>query len=130
MLNPRSEKNLQGVHDDLVRVVRAAAVALPQAHPGLGFVVTEGLRTRERQARLLAAGASQTMNSRHLTGHAVDIAVTVNGEVRWDWPLYGKAAAVFKRVATDLAVPITWGGDWTRLRDGPHFELNRVRYPA
>lgn len=125
-LNERSEKNLQGVNPALVAVVRRAADLLPA---DLGFIVTEGLRTRERQAQLLKAGASQTMNSKHLTGHAVDLAATVGGDVRWDWPLYPKLADAMKRAAAEQGTPITWGGDWKSLRDGPHFEIDPRRFP-
>lgn len=123
-LNVRSEKNLVGVHADLVKVVRRA-VELST----VDFIVTEGLRTVERQKQLVDAGASQTMNSRHLTGHAVDLAAVVGTEVRWDWPLYGKLATFMKQAATELKVPIVWGGDWKSFKDGPHFELDRKQYP-
>ena len=92
-------------------------------------MVTEGLRTPLRQAALVRAGASRTLNSRHLTGHAVDVCALVDGKVRWDWPLYPRIAGAFKAAAMALDVPIVWGGDWPRLRDGPHFELDRSRYP-
>ena len=121
ILSPRSEKNLVGVHPKLEAVVRLAALKAE-------FVVTEGLRTKERQAELVKAGASQTMNSKHLTGHAVDLAVLVGTEVRWDWPLYKKLADVMKACAADLGVQITWGGDW-KMRDGPHFEVDPKVYP-
>jgi peptidoglycan L-alanyl-D-glutamate endopeptidase CwlK len=26
-------------------------------------------------------------------------------------------------------VPIVWGGDWRTFKDGPHFELDRRKYP-
>lgn len=130
MLNERSEKALVGVHPALVAVVRAGAARFAKEHPGLGVIVTEGRRTSARQAQLLAAGASQTMNSRHLTGHAVDFAVTLNGKVRWDWPLYSKLGASVKAAAADLGTPIVWGGDWRTLRDGPHFELDRRSFPV
>ncbi|PZU62230.1 MAG: peptidase M15 [Brevundimonas sp.] len=120
----RSRKALAGVHADLVRVaIRALELS------NTDFVVTEGLRTAQRQAGLVRAGASQTRNSRHLTGHAIDVAALVDGEVRWDWPLYGRIAAAFKKASAELDVPIVWGGDWRTLRDGPHFELDRSRYP-
>ena len=70
------------------------------------------------------------MDSRHLTGHAVDLAALVGKEVRWDWPLYDKLGAAMKRAAAEEEVAITWGGDWPRFRDGPHFELEWRRYPA
>jgi peptidoglycan L-alanyl-D-glutamate endopeptidase CwlK len=69
------------------------------------------------------------MNSRHLTGHAVDVAVLVGREVRWDWPLYAQLAGVIKHAASKEQVPIIWGGDWPRFRDGPHYELDRKVYP-
>lgn len=129
-LSPLSRQRLQGVHADLVQVVELAAQRVDAA-PGsnLTFRVTEGLRTKERQQQLVRAGASHTMNSRHLTGHAVDLAAEVSGAVRWDWPLYHTLAQVMKRAALDLAIPLTWGGDW-QMRDGPHFELPRREYPA
>ena len=129
ILNARSEKNLAGVHPKLVQVVRRAAQLVEQQAPNLGFIITEGLRTKARQAQLVAAGASQTMNSRHLTGHAVDLAATVSGQVRWDFPLYSKLAAAMKLAAKEQGAVITWGGDWKSFKDGPHFELNPKDYP-
>src|SRR5690606_24297512 len=82
-LDARAERNLDGVHPDLVRVVRHAARI-----SAVAFTVTEGRRSLQRQRQLRAAGASHTLNSRHLTGHAVDLAAKVGGQVRWDWPLY------------------------------------------
>lgn len=127
-LNERSVRNLAGVHPDLVRVVQRAAEIVDSRDDGLGFIVTEGVRTKEKQAALVKAGASWTMNSRHLTGHAVDVAATVNGEVRWDWPLYIQLSGIMRRAAKDVGIDIAWGGEW-KVRDGPHFELNRASYP-
>jgi len=123
-LGQRSLDRLKGVHPDLQKVVRRAIELTP-----IDFTITEGLRTLERQKTLLAAGASQTLKSRHITGHAIDFAALVGGEVRWDWPLYGKIAEAFKAASAELGVPIIWGGDWKTLRDGPHVELDRKRYP-
>lgn len=120
----RSEKRLQGVHPNLVAVVRRALEIGP-----LDFSVVEGLRTEARQRQLVAQGASRTMNSRHLTGHAVDIAPFVGGQIRWDWPLFHQLAPAMKQAAQELNVPIIWGGDWRTFKDGPHFELDRRIYP-
>lgn len=138
-LNARSRDRLKGVHPDLVDVVeRAAAI-------GPAFIVTEGLRTTERQKQLLLAGASRTMNSRHITGHAVDLAALVDGKVRWDWPLYCKLAEAMRAASVERGIPIRWGGTWKLLSeisgpvtmdilsrsfpDGPHFELPSSVYP-
>ena len=123
-LSVRSRSRLIGVHPALVEVIEAAIT-----HSPLDFMVTEGLRSRERQAALVKAGASRTLKSRHLTGHAVDLAVMVDGRVRWDWPLYPCLAAHIKATAQGRSVAVVWGGDWTTLRDGPHFELDRTVFP-
>ncbi|MEJ2816379.1 M15 family metallopeptidase [Caulobacter sp. CCG-8] len=124
VLGAKSLERLKGVHPDLVAVVKRA-IALTD----IDFTVTEGLRTRERQAELVRAGASQTMKSRHITGHAVDLAALVGGEVRWDWPLYAKLATAMKAAALQINVPLEWGGDWKTLKDGPHFQLPWSEYP-
>lgn len=123
-LSVRSRQRLKGVHPSLVAVIEAAI-----GRSDIDFMITEGLRSAERQAQLVKAGASRTLNSRHLTGHAVDVAALVDGQVRWDWPLYPQIAKAFRASALDLGVTLIWGGDWPRLRDGPHFELCRRRYP-
>jgi peptidoglycan L-alanyl-D-glutamate endopeptidase CwlK len=123
-LTDRDKTRLSGVHPDLVKVVTRAAELT-----AIDFTVTEGKRTLARQKQLVAAGASQTLNSRHLTGHAVDVAALVAGKVRWDWPLYYKLAEAFKRAAEELQVAIEWGGDWKAFKDGPHFQLSAKRYP-
>lgn len=122
-LGTRSRERLQGVNPLLVKVVERAIQLSP-----LDFTITEGLRTKERQAQLVKAGASRTMNSRHITGHAIDFAVLVDGQVRWDWPLYGIVAQAFQQAADEQGVSIIWGGTWKTLRDGPHIELNRSVY--
>lgn len=123
-LSSRSLARLENVHPDLIRVVKRAIELTP-----VDFGITEGLRTKERQRQLVAQGASRTMNSRHLTGHAVDVVAYIGSEVRWDWPLYPRIAKAFRQAAAELKVPIEWGGDWPKLRDGPHFELSRKAYP-
>lgn len=124
-LTPRGLAILNDVHPDLTRVVlRAAASGL------VDFIVLEGLRTLERQRELKAAGASSTMNSRHLTGHAVDLGVVVAGQLRWDWPLYHRLAAVMKAAANELGIALEAGADWTRFPDGPHFQLPWDAYPG
>jgi peptidoglycan L-alanyl-D-glutamate endopeptidase CwlK len=123
-LGKRSIERLQGVHPDLVRVVERAIDLTP-----VDFTVLEGLRSPERQQTLVASGASQTLNSRHITGHAVDLGAWVDNQVDWSWPLYAKIANAMKAAANELGVAIVWGGDWKTFKDGPHFELDRKYYP-
>ena len=149
-LSARCELRLAGVHEDLVRVVRNAAAG------GALFRVTEGLRTAERQRQLVAEGKSQTMDSRHLTGHAVDVApLDGEGNVSWAWSLFFPLADAFRAASIAEGVPVVWGGAWGQLMsdyanakagqaayaarmreqgrkpflDGPHFELDRRLYP-
>ncbi len=140
VLGQRSLSRLEGVHPDLVRVVKKAA-----ALSSLDFTVLEGLRTEERQKQLMDLGATKTLNSRHLTGYAVDLSPMVGGTVRWDWPLYHQLAEVVRSASVSENVPIRWGGTWKLLSaingpvtakvlsrslpDGPHFELPRASYP-
>jgi len=117
----RTEK-LAGVHPDLVAVIELAATRIP-----FDIVVSEGLRNKKRQAELVRKGASQTMNSRHFTGHAVDILPVEDSGA---WPLYHKMAPIIKSCAKELRIPIEWGGDWKSLKDGPHWQLPWKQYPA
>lgn len=130
-LSPRSLSRLDGVHPDLIKVVKRA-IELTE----IDFMVTEGVRTAARQQQLVSAGASQTTRSRHLPtanrcglSCAVDLAAMVGTEVRWDWPLYPKLAKAMKAAAIELGVPIEWGGDWKSLVDGPHFQLPWRTHP-
>lgn len=122
-LSTRSKNKLIGVHPALAAVVERAIEIT-----SVDFVVLEGLRTYKRQVELFDAGATRTLRSRHLTGHAVDLGVWLDHEVRWDWPLYYKLAEAVKQAARDRQTMIVWGGDWETFKDGPHFELDRRFY--
>ena len=119
-LSRKSLSKLEGVHPDLVRVVKRAIEITDQ-----DFTVLEGLRSRARQKQLVAQGASRTMHSRHITGHAVDIAPY---PVSWDWARFYPIADAMKQAAKDEGVSIEWGGDWKNFPDGPHWQLPRGQY--
>lgn len=107
-----SEKDramLDLIHPQLAIVVYLAAERCP-----IRLDVIEGLRSERRQVELVRAGASRTMHSRHLTGHAVDLAPMVDGHTRWDWPLFFPIAAAMRYAAIKMAVPMRWGGIWDR----------------
>lgn len=124
LFSEKSRTRLAGVHPDLVKVVNRALQLST-----VDFAVVEGLRTRERQKELFAAGASKTMNSRHITGHAVDLAPVIGGQIRWDWPPFYDIEKAMKAAAQEIGVDVTWGGDWVSFKDGPHWELSRETYP-
>ena len=124
-LSNRSLGRLDGVHPDLAKVVKRAIEITP-----IDFGVTQGVRSIKEQALLVARGASQTMKSRHLTGHAVDVVAYFEGDVSWHGPLYYRIADAMKKAALELNVNIEWGGDWRSFFDGPHFQLSHREYPA
>ena len=122
-LSQRSKDRLKGIHPDLVKVIEEAIKNSP-----LDFSITEGLRTKERQKELFSAGKSMTMNSRHITGHAVDIAVIKDGTVTWDSKYYVPVLDHIKTIAKQFNIPIVCGGDWVTFKDYPHIELHRSKY--
>ncbi len=124
-LSARSAERLASVHKDLAQVVRRALQL-----SAVDFTVLEGRRSPARQQQLYQSGATRTLNSRHLTGHAVDLGAWVAGGVRWDWPLYEKINHAMQQAAAELGVPLEWGGDWKSFADGPHFQLPWRDYPA
>ena len=124
-LGKRSLDNLINVHPDLVAVVKLALDVSK-----VDFAVTSGFRTHAAQEELVRLGKSKTLNSRHLTGHAVDLAAYVNGTISWDWYYYDMIAEAMKAAAESLNISIEWGGDWTTFRDGPHFQLPWKDYPV
>lgn len=138
----RSLNNLSGVHPDLRSVCDYAIKIAKQ-----DFSVLEGVRSYQRQKKLVAQGKSQTMNSRHLTGHAVDL---VPYPLSWDWAYFFPIADAMIKASKEVGVPLRWGGNWQvrdvrdwegsaeqlnneytgKFPDGPHFELSRKEYPA
>ena len=121
-LDARSLKHLQGVRPELANVITEAATRTK-------FRVTEGLRSRERQAQLVKARKSKTLNSRHITGHAIDfIAIGEDGVATYDMDDMARVVNVIKDCAAEQGVKIECGYDWGW--DAPHVELDRKAYPA
>jgi peptidoglycan LD-endopeptidase CwlK len=118
--NPRSEQLLSGVNPDLAALLRRVEAQMPDA-----FEIGEGLRDPARQAQMVAEGKSQTYNSKHLTGNAVDIyAEGPGGQPNWDFEAYRPIADAAKAEAAAMGLPdFVWGGDWKTLKDGVHFQL-------
>jgi len=145
-LSTRSLDKLDGVDPSLVSVVKRA-IALTK----IDFGVVYGMRTEEEQEKLVAAGKSQTMKSKHLVGRAVDLMAYVDGKGCWELNVYDDLCDAMKAAAKELGIAIKWGAAWSEgdictypgtaedammkyidLRrsqsrrpfiDGPHFEL-------
>lgn len=150
-LGSGSLRELEGLHEDLVAVVKQSLIYSVQ-----DFSVHDGIRSLEEQKQMLAKGASKTLDSRHITGHAVDLVPYINGKLRWEWPPIYLIAEAVRMAAKELSVPLRWGGAWdidftnseiapedlmmeysARIKrqgkkpflDGPHFELQKKHYP-
>lgn len=145
-LSKKSWAKLEQVHPDLIAVVKLA-IKLTE----VDFAVTCGLRTVEEQRVLVEAGKSKTMNSKHLSGVAVDLTAIVDGAMTWDKPVYYKLAEAMREAGRQIGVDLIWGGVWDKrlnllddleaevklyadrqkakspprkpFFDGPHFEL-------
>ncbi len=118
-LSNRSLNNLKGVDKDLVRVMKIAIVDSPY-----DWVITEGLRSAERQREMLRTKKSRVKRSKHQDGLACDImCYDEHGKGTWDLKYYKAVADHIKEVAMNEGLEITWGGDWTDLVDGVHFEI-------
>lgn len=121
-LSQKSLERLKGVNENLVKVVKKAIQISPY-----DFMVVEGLRTIETQKKYVAEGKSKTMNSYHLTGHAVDLAPLENGSIDWNNKKgqFDEVARAMKKAANELGIKIEWGGDWKSFVDKPHFQIQR-----
>jgi len=114
VLGRASLAELEGVHPQIVAVVRAAIQITTQ-----DFSVHDGLRTAAEQAEYVRRGVSKTMASKHMRqadgyGHAVDLVPYINGQLRWEWkPIYQIARAV-RVAAAERGVKLIWGGVWDR----------------
>ena len=113
----RSIEKMTGLHPELVLVLsRALSISK------VDFAVTEGIRSKERQEKLFREGASQTLNSRHLTGDACDLMAYQDGEGSWEWELYEEINEAMQEAASQLGISLTWGGSWKTLKDGAHWQ--------
>ena len=121
-LSKKSLAKLNEVNPDLQKLVKNA-IGLST----IDFGISEGMRTKERQQILYDTGKSQTMNSRHLTGHAVDVYAWKDGAVSWEFEDYETINVAFSQAAKLTNTPYVWGGSWKTFKDGPHFELKREK---
>lgn len=139
-LSKLSLSRLDTVDPRLQRIIKCA-IEISE----VDFMVTQGLRTFDEQARLYGKGRTRaqmaakqlpmeyakpnerkvtwTMNSNHMTGRAVDLGAWVDGGLSWDERYYPPIATAVKAAACAQGVRIVWGGDWSTTKDLPHFEI-------
>lgn len=130
LFNEKSLKEIQGVHPDLLSVVNRAREICP-----IAFEVvpdTGGLRDLAEQRRLTKAGKSKAKLGRHTIGHAIDLVPTdARGRPNFrNLRGFDAIRDAMEIAANELGVPIQWGGNWKKLVDKPHFELDRKVYPG
>lgn len=118
-----SEALLRSVHPDLSRVMRWALLMSPTE-----FVISAGMSSLE------ADGKSFSKSSRHVTGHAVDIAIKNNSRSdeekdEEDIEDYQRIANLMMKVAKKFSIDIEWGGEGKDLKNKQHFELSSKTYP-
>ncbi|WP_310391368.1 M15 family metallopeptidase [Hymenobacter sp.] len=94
-------------------------------------IITECYRSPERQNELFEQGRSKPgpvvtykrggeSNHNKVPTPALDVAfLLVDGSVSWSGLLLSKFARLMK--AADARV--RWGGDWSKFKDRPHFEV-------
>jgi peptidoglycan L-alanyl-D-glutamate endopeptidase CwlK len=123
-VDARSEKNIQTLHPH-VRP-KARALIANAAKEGIKIIVTSGTRSYEEQNTLFAqgrtAGGLKVTNARggesnHNFGIAFDVTVFDGKEPKWDGPEYARVGDIGKSLGLE------WGGDWSTIKDEPHFQL-------
>lgn len=121
-LSKKSLSKLEGVDPRLVKVIKRAIEVTE-----IDFTITEGLRTKATQALYVKQGKSQTMNSKHLEGLAVDLAAWVNGTINWNFDYYFKIADAVRKASIELGIQVKWGGAWRYLND---YDSSKKAYDA
>lgn len=121
-LSKKSLSKLEGVDPQLVKVIKRAIEVTE-----VDFTITEGLRTKATQALYVKQGKSQTMNSKHLDGLAVDLAAWVNGTTNWNFDYYFKIADAVRKASIELGIKVKWGGAWCYLND---YDSSKKAYDA
>jgi len=145
-LGQASLKKLQGVHPDLVKVIKEAIKETP-----VDFSIVYGVRTTQEQKDLYALGRTKvnpdgkstnkplgnivtqkngtTNKSNHQVkadgyGHAIDFVPYINGKIDWNATNEFKViVAHIMATAKCLNVPVVAGLYWKTFQDAPHIEL-------
>lgn len=125
-LDSASVRQLRDVDVRLASVLLVAASRYHAAFGSRRLRVTDGRRSMADQERLFAEGKTRTLNSHHLDGRAIDLAIIIDRKANWALPLYEEVDGFMQKAAIDIGLEpgdLLWGGHWTTLRDGVHWQL-------
>ncbi len=134
----QSLSKLKSVNPNLVEIIKEAIQST-----SIPFIITEGVRTTERQKELYAQGRTAPgqivtncdgvkVKSNHQPkengyGHAVDLYPYINGSIRIHEAYVPESLQIIaehiQTTAQKMNLYIIWGGDW-EMKDYSHFELH------
>ncbi|GHV40021.1 hypothetical protein FACS1894179_05870 [Bacteroidia bacterium] len=133
----QSLNKLESVNPNLVELIKEAIQST-----SIPFIITEGVRTTERQKELYAQGRvtpglivtncdgikdkSNHQLKENGYGHAVDLYPYINGSIRIHEAYVPEILQIIaehiQMTAQKMNLSVIWGGDW-KMKDYPHFEL-------
>ena len=130
-LSSTSKQRLAGVNPVLIGVINRA---LTITTVDFGIPRDGGLRTAQRQNELYQQGRTEpgsiittldgyVKKSNHQTGNAFDVFAYVDGKASWDEAHLTAVATAILASASQLGVPMRWGGHFKSFKDLPHFEV-------
>jgi len=123
-VDARSETNIATLHTAVHQYARA--LVLRAADIGITIKVISGLRSYAEQDALYAKGRTRPGSivtnarggySNHNFGIAFDIGVFRGTSYLAESPQYKAVGAIGTELGLD------WGGNWTSIKDEPHFQL-------
>jgi len=134
-LSSRSKKNLKGIDKRLIKLVNRV---LKKSEIDFGIPQYGGFRTAQEQNNLFHKRPKVTQLdgfkriSYHQSGNAFDIFVYDEHGACWDClDKYIELSKMFKAEFQEMKdegifkeETFTWGGDWTRFKDYPHYQIN------
>lgn len=119
---------------------KTSKARLAKAHPLLQKLFVEVIKETDctildsQRGRAAQEKAFQMGNSRAHFGksaHNWSPAVALDVApypIDWnDTKRFKALAKIVKRIAAELSIPISWGGDWKSIVDMPHYELDPWR---
>lgn len=119
-----AERRLKGAHPHLIKLFRE----VDRRWPGT-FTILDSQRGKAAQEKAFDLGNSRAHfgQSAHNWDPAIALDVVplpINWTKLEPFRLLGGRV---KKVAAEMKIPIQWGGEWTTLRDYPHYELKPWR---